>query len=131
MTDIDALAALAEAATPGLWAHYRDTLRLHAHRLWLGFDDSARPEKQHAANARYIAAMSPDVALALIAELRALRTVETAVRQHRAAEDAALIAKGAEQERERLQSLIDHTISPLSALAGLRAALLAPKGATE
>jgi hypothetical protein len=74
------LRRLAEAATPGPWQHYRDKLRpqfstrvneVQADReravvAWSGFDDSARPEKQHAANAAYIAAVSPDVTLALL-----------------------------------------------------------------
>ena len=84
----DRLAALREAATPGPWHHYRDKLRpqfsgrvneVQANQKpavvrWSGFDDSARPEKQHAANARYIVALV-NAAPALEALVRAAEKV--------------------------------------------------------
>ncbi len=69
-SDLDALERLERAATKGPWTHYRDKLRpKFPTRInevqcttektsivkWPGFDDSDRPEKQHAANAALIA----------------------------------------------------------------------------
>ena len=85
MSDYEALRAAAEAATPGPWTAYLDHWSIEvqcAERTpvvaWLGFDDSDRPRRQHKANAAYIAAMSPDVALDLLAQLAEQREREAA-----------------------------------------------------
>ena len=85
MSDYAALRAAASAATPGPWTAYLDHWSIEvqcAERTpvvaWLGFDDSDRPRRQHKANAAYIAAMSPDVALDLLAQLAEQREREAA-----------------------------------------------------
>jgi hypothetical protein len=83
MSDLDALSALAEAATPGPWK-----ARTHPEmRVWSKQDGreyryvafGSKPDEEDGtgpldrALADYIAAASPDVVLALIAEVRSLR----------------------------------------------------------
>lgn len=79
--NLDALEALARAATPGPWAaHNRQThlgTENAAGAYWTvdGPNGNSLIEAQanRPANSEYLAALSPDVVLALIAELRAAR----------------------------------------------------------
>lgn len=68
---------LAEAATPGPWRSWQGAMDISEVQCgektpiakWTGFDDSDRKAKQHRNNADYIAAMSPDVTLRLLAHI--------------------------------------------------------------
>lgn len=93
------LAALARAATPGPWTCYHlprtNTTEVQAEGerpivQWMGFDDSSRSRRQHGRNAAYIAAMSPDVTLALLDRLdhakQRVRDLRLAASRYRAAE---------------------------------------------
>lgn len=81
-TDLARLRALAEKATPGPWELLGANGIVSIEKAgappivaWLGFDDSHRPKAAHKANAAYLAALSPEVVLALldaVAEGRAL-----------------------------------------------------------
>jgi hypothetical protein len=99
MIDIDKLEALAKAATPGPWeavnygsydgkdeGWYVDT---SADKADIAPDAGGiQPNHWDAGRGRrdmqFIAATNPVVILALIAEVRALRNLESAVRDHRA-----------------------------------------------
>lgn len=75
--DLDKLEALAKAATAGPWRLYRQppgTVGVVNRNDETGRAVAASSSD---ANASYIAAMSPDVALAMIARLRAAPTCET------------------------------------------------------
>jgi hypothetical protein len=118
----DDLRQLAEAATPGPWMHYRDRLRPQfstrinevqaggerAVIAWSGFDDSSRPEKQHAANAAYITACSPDRILALLDTRDAVREALNRAEQRELEALAALAA--AESRCRALEEALRDTI---------------------
>ncbi|MGU9981534.1 ead/Ea22-like family protein [Phreatobacter sp. HK31-P] len=82
----DTLRKLAQAATRGPWTHYRNKLRpwMKGGKInevqcgertpvvaWSGFDDSNRPEAQHARNAKFIAAANPETIIALLDRIEA------------------------------------------------------------
>lgn len=71
--DLDAIEALAEAATPGTWT-VKDTFSSAGERRWEWVGAT-----RLMADARYIAALSPDVALALVEAARALPAVLSAL----------------------------------------------------
>ncbi|QTD97014.1 hypothetical protein [Streptomyces cyanogenus] len=82
--DLDVLDALADAATPGPWTV--DSSIPYGHRV--GSSDNAdwvawtgeHGETGSEADAAYIAAMSPEVAKALVAEVRRLRAAMEEIR---------------------------------------------------
>jgi hypothetical protein len=89
MIDIDALETLAKAATPGEWISY--TPIGAALNPWEATFVAGpiprymdRSQGFCPADGNYIGAANPQVVLALIAEVRALRNLESAVRDHRA-----------------------------------------------
>jgi hypothetical protein len=71
MTDLDALEKLAEAATPGPWETEVADFDARSWAIFHRGGTFVAPDAGCEADAAYIAAMSPDVALALIARLRA------------------------------------------------------------
>jgi len=77
MTDLDALAALAEAATPGPWTHDDESDYQGLVRIWRDIDPPPvmTMGRVHAADAAYIAAADPTTILALVERLRAAEAV--------------------------------------------------------
>lgn len=99
--DLDALEARARAATPGRWLlPFDDGALVAADRprdSLLSVDKDGMGVVDRRADAEHIAGLSPDVVLALVAELRALRRIERMVRgayacDHYATLGAALAA---------------------------------------
>lgn len=77
MSDIEELRRLAEEATPGLWIATVDPLGFHVGgvrgRIALAVPSRGRGAR---ADAEFIAAANPQVILALLDELEALRAVK-------------------------------------------------------
>jgi hypothetical protein len=84
MIDIDEIEALAKAATPGPWqsSQYDDLEDSNGHDLLTSSGGVSCFNR--AGDADFVAAANPATILALIAEVRALRNLESAVRDHRA-----------------------------------------------
>jgi hypothetical protein len=84
--DIDALERLAREATPGPWKASGPDVDMPGGRCAITFDASdhyAEPEDdQDFANARLIAALSPDVVLGLVARLRRAEGALTWIEQN-------------------------------------------------
>lgn len=93
--ELERMLEYCEKATPGEWKHYRNKLRPQFSAVinevqakgsdvavvsWGGFDDSARPEKEHAQNAAFIAAARTDLprVVAALREVRQELTQQTA-----------------------------------------------------
>ncbi len=81
------LLAGTEGVTPGPWKHRRYRLKPTINEVegsrkpavvpWPGFDDSSRPEREHAKNAAHIARCDPDTIRSLVTELIAYRNRES------------------------------------------------------
>lgn len=72
--DLDKLLELAMAATPGPWGKIGDNLCLRAHVYNKHcYEDNSWLVKVGENNAAYLSALSPDVVIALVEELKALR----------------------------------------------------------
>ncbi len=120
--DLDELKLIAQAATPGPWKSdvwietdgygWRATGPHHEDNIDPMGSETGCPEEQAAQrDAAHIAAFSPDVVLALIAEIQRLRRFDdpqwlaTLVAER----DAALSrAESAERERDGFKRIVDH-----------------------
>lgn len=123
MTASDDLRAKAEAATPGVWRLIGDHIGVITGHGTFGVVDVRRYTR---ADATYIAAVSPDVVLALLARVDA---AEAAVEQVRALLDAAEAHRGSYAFSLFMD---DDEEQPQTALIGTRAvrAALEPLHAT-
>ena len=71
--DLDALEAVAKAATPGPWEAYADRCVRTEPYGPIIYDDSCQENENADANMAYVATFDPPTTLALIAEVRSLR----------------------------------------------------------
>jgi hypothetical protein len=94
MTDLDALATLAEAATPGPWKHDDESDYQGLVRIWRDIDPPPvmTMGRVHAADAAYIAAADPTTVKSLIARLHAAEAVCEALSRLRDSSDPMVVA---------------------------------------